>query len=524
MRRIVLTAATALCALCAQASWYWPFGSDDDEPEGPRLSELMEPATTNIDAAADFAAEGKLKEAQDCYRAAIAALKKIESENPERAATPEFATVRNKRAYINAALDAMLLAEARDNAKAVSVTDTTELEVKMTLKPWKEFLPTYEALTNADRLVTKRLAFVESKWARELLDSVSDARHGAVVISNCNEIGLSAALYADRKDELTKAYRTAATAVARLEKFADTASTPGGMRVFSVCKKDARKGISACRKAWPKCGEALDKLNANLEGLRGVMLEVGAKRDFPEIAKRYAEEVMGRSVSDAQAMAEDLGHLSACQTMLGEMDAVGAGVVHRGVLYNLHVAWGGEEADVPVKEDDKGLVKDEGDKRPEVESQIDEYMEKERKHNERVQKVATAAKAKKGVQKEIKKLLKEDPTSRRARLLQAGEDLRNGNYAEAKEKLRALLDEKPNDGPALNMRSAVEAAEGDLKAAEKTLDQAIQSNPRDYHAYYNMASVYLQKGNVDSARRYYETGRAFAGPKNEELEKAVMHK
>lgn len=111
----------------AEASWYWPFGSDADSNR-PRLSELMEKASMLIDDAEDLAADGKKHEAIEKYRAALAELAVVEAENPERAATTEFASLRNKRAYANAAIDTLLLAEARSNAKAVAVTDTTELE------------------------------------------------------------------------------------------------------------------------------------------------------------------------------------------------------------------------------------------------------------------------------------------------------------------------------------------------------------------------------------------------------------
>ena len=127
--------AWALCALvavvlssAAEASWYWPFGSDNDSSGKQRLSELMEDATTAIDNAADFAAEGKTTEAIAEYRKALEELDKVEMNNPERAATSEFASVRNKRAYVNAAIDSLLMAQARENAKAVAVTDTSELE------------------------------------------------------------------------------------------------------------------------------------------------------------------------------------------------------------------------------------------------------------------------------------------------------------------------------------------------------------------------------------------------------------
>ena len=127
----VLAAAVAVAlGFGAQASWYWPFGSDgDDSSRGqPRLSELMEAASEAIDNASDLASDGKIEEAVAEYKRALVELDKVERENPERAATPEFATVRNKRAIVNASIDSLYLSQARDNAKAVAVTDTTELE------------------------------------------------------------------------------------------------------------------------------------------------------------------------------------------------------------------------------------------------------------------------------------------------------------------------------------------------------------------------------------------------------------
>lgn len=118
-------------ATAASAAWYWPFGSDDDEPDKVRLSVLMEPASELIDEASDLASDGKVQESVEKYRRALEELERIEAENPERVKSQEFATVRNKRAYVNAAIDAMLLSQVRNNAKPVAVSDTTELEKKL---------------------------------------------------------------------------------------------------------------------------------------------------------------------------------------------------------------------------------------------------------------------------------------------------------------------------------------------------------------------------------------------------------
>lgn len=307
--------ATAL-AFGVQAVWYWPFGSDEKEPELPRLSVLVEPASLAIDEASDLMADGRTDEAVECYRKALAELERVENENPERAATPEFATVRVKRAYVNAAIDSILLEQARSNAKAVAVTDTTELEKKF---------------------AAKRAAAVQAK--------------------------------------------TAATA---------------------------------------------------------------------------SNTVKG----DSQPAA------------------------------------------------------------PKLERQVDAFVEKAHQRDKVTQKAAEKARATRAVNEEIARLLAADPKNRKARLLQAGEDVRKGDYEAALLTVRELLEEKPNDAAALNLRAMCEISMGNVRAAEATLDQAINSNPRDHYAYYNMVHLMLNaKHNRVAAERYYETGRAVGGPKVEAFEK-----
>lgn len=132
-RRVGVLALAALAALGGRASWYWPFGSDDETSDAtrPRLSELMEPASLLIDEASDLAEDGKSVEAIEKYRAALAALDAIEAENRDRAGKPEFATLRNKRAYVNATIDSLLLMQVKANARAVAVSDTTALERRL---------------------------------------------------------------------------------------------------------------------------------------------------------------------------------------------------------------------------------------------------------------------------------------------------------------------------------------------------------------------------------------------------------
>lgn len=127
VKRYFLILALVFGVLDAEAAWYWPFGSSDDEAL-PTPAELMEPASRYIDAASDYADDGKIEEAVGEYRKALDELLRIEIENPDRVKLPEFATIRNKRAYIESAIDSLLLYQARSHARAVTVTDTTELE------------------------------------------------------------------------------------------------------------------------------------------------------------------------------------------------------------------------------------------------------------------------------------------------------------------------------------------------------------------------------------------------------------
>lgn len=129
MRNVLSFLAVLAAACAAEASWYWPFGGDDQEKM--RLSTLMEPASKAMDRANDFIADGKIDEAVEAYREALREIDRIEAENPERAKTQEFVSVRNKRVMASTAIDSLLLKQARDNARPVAVTDTSALEKKL---------------------------------------------------------------------------------------------------------------------------------------------------------------------------------------------------------------------------------------------------------------------------------------------------------------------------------------------------------------------------------------------------------
>ncbi|MGN0854759.1 MAG: hypothetical protein ACI4R9_04485 [Kiritimatiellia bacterium] len=144
-------------SLASQGAWYWPFGGKGGDPAKPRISELMEPASLLIDSAADYAESGRIEEAVGAYRKALAELDRIEYENPDRVGTPDFATVNNKRAYVDAAIDSLLLKQAMQNAKAVAISDTTELEKRYARLKGRD-VPAEEPAPAAKRPVAEKPA------------------------------------------------------------------------------------------------------------------------------------------------------------------------------------------------------------------------------------------------------------------------------------------------------------------------------------------------------------------------------
>lgn len=318
--RVLCTLAAVAFAGAAHASWYWPFGDEGSSRSRARLSELMEDATAAIDDAADCAADGKISEAIEKYRKALDELDKVERENPERAATVEFASVRNKRAYVNAAIDSLLMAQARENAKAVAVTDTTELEKR-----------------------------------------------------------------------------------------------------------------------------------------------------FAERRRRLPVDDGSRERASSQAAAPS----SAAEAAAGV---------------------------------------------PELENQKDAFMEKERARKKAVQSKAARAK----MEGRIAALLEKDPSSPKARVMQAGLMMGDGDLAGAKQKLAEVLAQSPADTSALNMMAVCAAMEGGYAEADDLLARAMKANPRDYRAYYNMANLVMQAtGEKTVALKYYETGRKVGGPEDKALEESL---
>lgn len=165
MKKLALFLGVLTVFGTVNASWYWPFGPDEDKV--PRLSTLMRDATRMIDEATELAADNKSKEAIAKYREALAELAQVEANNPDRAMTPEFTSLRNKRAYVCAAIDSLLLSEARENARAVTITDTTELE--------KKFLQKKGLLKEEKKPVKKSEKKVEKKSRKSNLAKIEEA-------------------------------------------------------------------------------------------------------------------------------------------------------------------------------------------------------------------------------------------------------------------------------------------------------------------------------------------------------------
>ena len=122
---------TVLLSACVQAAWYWPFPSaEDNTNKPPRLHRLLEKANDFIELAEDESLKGDADKALDYYRQALDELRRVQVENPDRAETPEFAPLRNKIATCKAAVDTIRFEQVNSNVRAVSVTDTTELQRK----------------------------------------------------------------------------------------------------------------------------------------------------------------------------------------------------------------------------------------------------------------------------------------------------------------------------------------------------------------------------------------------------------
>lgn len=95
-----------------------------------KVSELMKDANEIMAQAQTAYVDGETKKAIEFYRNALKEIVRIETENPKRAATSEFAPVRFRKALCETEIDRIMLEEVNATARTVAVTDTRELEAK----------------------------------------------------------------------------------------------------------------------------------------------------------------------------------------------------------------------------------------------------------------------------------------------------------------------------------------------------------------------------------------------------------
>lgn len=127
--RTFLAALAVIASTGSFGSWYWPFGSSDDEESRPkRVSELLSTATDYIEKASEYAEEGKIDEAITEYEKALGELDRVEIENADRVQNAEFDTLRNKRVQTRTAIDTLRMQRVMDGSRRVAITDTGDLE------------------------------------------------------------------------------------------------------------------------------------------------------------------------------------------------------------------------------------------------------------------------------------------------------------------------------------------------------------------------------------------------------------
>ena len=180
MEKCFLFLFAAVFAASVHGAWYWPFNDRDGTNAPPRLHRLLQPANDYIELAQDASLDGDADKALENYKLALGELDRVEAENPERAATSEFAPLRSRRAACTAAMEAIRFAQINENVRPLAVTDTRELQEKWNRK---------HGITNAAAAasapdgwearianVTSRLREKDYKGANALLDAMLKER------------------------------------------------------------------------------------------------------------------------------------------------------------------------------------------------------------------------------------------------------------------------------------------------------------------------------------------------------------
>lgn len=99
-------------------------------------------------------------------------------------------------------------------------------------------------------------------------------------------------------------------------------------------------------------------------------------------------------------------------------------------------------------------------------------------------------------------------------------ELQAKDYAAADLLLEELEKERKGDLNVLILRAAAQNGMKYHLAARRTLEKAMRAHPKNYLPYYNLAYLMLKLDDEgpESARQYYELGRALGGPKDERIE------
>jgi len=106
------------------------------------------------------------------------------------------------------------------------------------------------------------------------------------------------------------------------------------------------------------------------------------------------------------------------------------------------------------------------------------------------------------------------------RIQMAIRELQAKDYAAADLLLEDLEKERKNDMNVLILRAAAQSGLKYYLAARRTLEKAMRAHPKSYLPCYNLAHLMFRiKGEGrETARQYYELGRALGGPKDDRLE------
>lgn len=99
-------------------------------------------------------------------------------------------------------------------------------------------------------------------------------------------------------------------------------------------------------------------------------------------------------------------------------------------------------------------------------------------------------------------------------------ELKAKDFAAADLLLEELEKERKGDLNVLILRAAAQNGMKYHLAARRTLEKAMRAHPKSYLPYYNLAYLMfkLEGEGVESARQYYELGRALGGPVDERIE------